>query len=167
MEIGFLAVEVIGNDSSLIRKILDLSTMGTKFYSTTSVVLFCLLTYMASLQLRSIHQRLLMGSQITNAAAQLKILKRQHALICRTVEEINQNFGFSLLLVVCYIVIGIINNYMFILVSMEYRDWQSGILTSFIVFNQAIHLFLIAYVADQILNEVRFQIKLIFIFFYF
>lgn len=147
---------MILNDSSLVRKILDLACLFSKIYPTTAVALVGLLAYMAFAQLQIVHQRLKsMGTSASLSVEQLKIFRRQYFLTCKIVERINQAFGWIILLEVCFIVVGVVNNYMFIMVSVLYTDWRSAVLTSTICFYQVFHLLLITSVSDLILNEVR------------
>ncbi len=91
--------------------------------------LFCLIALITSIQLRSISSRL--KTDLTIEEKTLTLLKWQHFLICRAVEKMNQNFGFTLLLEVIFCFVATTNNLMFTLASGSEKDWHLTVSSTF------------------------------------
>ena len=91
-----------------------LLTLLSKIYPTTGVTLFCLLLLLISTELKSIRCKLI-NHQTSMTSNELKSLKRQHAMICRSVEKINQLFGYTVLVEVVTVFIGTVSNMVYLL----------------------------------------------------
>lgn len=83
----------------------------SRIYPNTAFTFFCVLLLSISIELKDIRCRLLY-SQTSN---ELKSLKRQHAMICRSVEKINQLFGYTVLVEVVTVFIGTVSNMVYLL----------------------------------------------------
>ena len=114
--------------------------------------LFCLIALITSIQLRSISSRLKTDPTIEEKT--LTLLKWQHLLICRAVEKMNQNFGFTLLLEVIFCFVATTNNLMFTLASGSEKDWHMTVSSTFFCVDQIFQLFAMSIAADWIVIEV-------------
>ena len=130
-------------------------TIVTKVYPTTGVMLFCLFLLLISTELRDIRFKLL-NHPTSMTGKELKSLQRQHALICRSVEKINQLFGYIVLLEVVTIFIEtVLNMIWFVPGVKDYPSLPLMVAYSIIYYmDQILHFVCITSLADRIPQEV-------------
>ena len=154
---------MIWNDSSLVRRMMDLSCFLTKIYPITALGLFCNLAGLVSLQLgiiRKCIEGLLDQCHEENFSLrkeqrfQLKLLRRHHRLVCNTVRKLNCCFGFFLLVEVAFIFVTSVNCFMYLFSSASRSDAIMGLLYSAIGLDCFVHLFLITSFSDDIVSQV-------------
>jgi cytochrome c oxidase subunit IV len=164
------------NTTTVARKVLDLLSNMARLYPSSGLSLFCVLTYTALAQLKIIELKLeqfLPNNQQTNrpkadeiekrhSKVELKILMRQHSLVCQTVQLISDTFGFFLLLEIFFIFVVVIGHCMFMLVAFLIRDWEQFALTAAIVVDQISRLVTITFISDALPKQVGYTIFLIF-----
>lgn len=157
-----LVLAVVPNNSSAVRKLLDISSLVFKVVPATILILFCTLTHMVSLHLSSIRFRIIRQHSIScfprNMAeferCQLNALKWQHLLVCKGIQQLNQYFGIFLAIEVCYNFIGVINSSVFLLMNFLSNDWLLGIFSSFSMIDHSIRLYVLTSFCDCITKEV-------------
>lgn len=155
---------LIFTENSFKRIILEMSSLITKIFPTTVLVLFCTLAHFISLHLGIIHNRiednylnrkpssgvLLLQSQ----RFELKLLQGQHLLACHTIDQLNRFFGLFLAVEVCFIYVGVINSSMFLLVCVmeNYRTWS--LFSGIILLDHLVHFFLLTTFSSCVTNQV-------------
>nr|CAH0103138.1 unnamed protein product [Daphnia galeata] len=156
----FLGLDMFWNDSTLMRRILDLSSFFTKIYPITALGLFCVLTRVVSLHLGVIRKRI--EDQLSNEAnatlvnekrSQLKTLRRHHRLVCNSIRQINSCFGFFLLVEVSFIFVTSVNCSMYLFSSATVSDRIMGVLYGVVCLDCLVHLFLLTSFSDDIVSQ--------------
>lgn len=156
---------MIWNESTLMRRILDLSSFFSKIYPMTALGLFCILAGSISLQLGVIRKRIddqlhqckheeNINLVIKEQRSQLKLLRRHHRLVCNSVGKLNCCFGFFLLVEVAFIFVTSVNCFMYLFSSATRSDNIMGLLYSVICLDCLVHLFLISSFSDDIVSQV-------------
>lgn len=102
-----LGLDAMTNDSSVVRKLLDVTTSLSRVFPTGCLMLFCMLAYIIALHLQAIRsaiEKLMIYSQPTNELLldsqrwQLNFnLKRYYLRVSKTIDIVNHYFGVSLL----------------------------------------------------------------------
>lgn len=160
---GLLALDVIFNDSTWTRKILDVLGLFAKIYPVVQLALFCVLVKIISLQIKAIRKRIMdlfipsHPSSLTLAEtqrSQLTALRSHHRLICNTVCKLNRYFGVYLTLEVMFVFVSVINCSLFVLMSVISADGLLGALNGSICLESLTHLFLLSTFSDDIANQV-------------
>lgn len=153
------------NTSTVARKVLDLLSNMTRLYPSAALTLFYALAYCTSVQLQIIrfkleqflpnnHQQNKSDEIKRPSKAELKILMRQHSLVCQTVQLISDTFGFFILIEICFIFVVVIGHCMFMLVGFLIRDWEQFSLTAAIVLDQISRLIAITFISDALPKQV-------------
>ena len=157
----FLGLDMFWNDSTLMRRILDLSSFFTKIYPITALGLFCVLTRVVSLHLGVIRKRIedqlsyeANAPLVNEKRSQLKTLRRHHRLVCNSIRQINSCFGFFLLVEVSFIFVTSINCCMYLFSSATRSDRIMGVLYGAVCLDCLVHLFLITSFSDDIVSQV-------------
>ena len=164
--LGLVGIENILNDTTVVRKIIDMTVFSTKIYPATHLTLFCILTQVISLKLKAIHQLIedklnkrkvsSLTSVIESQRSQLIFLRRHHRLICKAVRKINRHFGVYLTLEIGYIFVVSINSSLYILMSGMNVDGLLGVLSLSIWLDGFVHLFLLTSFSEDIINQVHY-----------
>jgi gustatory receptor len=163
--LGLVGIENILNDTTVVRKIIDMTVFSTKIYPATHLTLFCILTQVISLQLKAIHQliedklnkrKVSSLTVIESQRSQLIFLRRHHRLICKAVRKINRYFGVYLTLEIGYIFVVSINSSLYILMSGMNVDGLLGVLNISIWLDGFVHLFLLTSFSEDIINQVHY-----------
>lgn len=159
-----LGFDVFLNDSSLTRKVLDMSGFLMKIYPAITLALFCVLARTVTLHLRSIRfcikRKLVQRTPSSIVKMEnfhgflLKVLRRQHCLVYSSIRKLNRYFGIFLALEVVYIFVGVTNCLMFVLMSAMNDDMLMGALNGAICLDQMVHLLFLASFSDGIVHEV-------------
>jgi hypothetical protein len=160
-----LGIDMMWNESTLMRRILDLSSFFSKIYPMTALGLFCILAGLISLQLGVIRKRIddqlhqckhgeNFNLVIKEQRSQLKLLRRHHRLVCNLVGKLNCCFGFFLLVEVTFIFVTSVNCFMYLFSSATRSDKIMGLLYSVICLDCLVHLFLISSFSDDIVSQV-------------
>jgi len=135
-------------------------TVFSRIYPNTAFIFFCVLLISVSIELKDIRCRLSNDAR-HSSCNELKSLKRQHAMICRTVEKINQLFGYVVLVEVVNVFIGTIVNMMYLLPGVI-KDFTPSIwmfyYDTFYYLDQILHFCLITILVDRIPQEVFFSL---------
>ncbi len=128
----------------------------SRIYPNTAFMFFCVLLLSISIELKDIRRRLLNDARHTTCN-ELRSLKRQHAMICRSVEKINQLFGYTVLVEVVTVFVGTVINMVYVLPGVV-NDFTllSWMLYYEIIYylDQLLHFCLITIVVDRIPQEV-------------
>ncbi len=159
-----LGFDVFLNDSSLTRKVLDMSGYLMKIYPAITLALFCILARTVTLHLRSIrfcirrkfvqHPPSSIVKMENFPSYLLKVLRRQHRLVCSSIQKLNRYFGIFLAIEVIYIFVGVTNCLMFVLMSALNDDMLMGALNAAICLDQMVHLLFLTSFSDDIVHEV-------------
>ncbi len=165
-----LTLDVVSNDSSWARKILDVLGLFNKIYPAVQLALFSTLMKMISLQLKSIRKRFLdmltqsHPSSLTLVESQrshLIALRGHHRLICNTIRKLNRHFGVFLTLEVIFTFVSVINCSLFVLMGATSGDGLLGVLNTAICLDSLVHLFILSSFSDDIPNQVFNYIALV------
>lgn len=164
---NLIPVLIEDSPECLVSTILYLLAFFSKIYPTTAVTLLFLLLFLISIELKDIRCKLLNDHHTSKINNELKSLKRQHAMICRSVEKINEIFGYIILVEVVSIFVGTVTNMMFLnLPGMRDDDSYSSYMVIFTktyyiptssttnFFDQLLRFFCITVLADRIPHEV-------------
>lgn len=152
---SLLLIANVSNNSSVTRKVLDLLCFITKIYPITALALFSLWSLVTAITpLQALHQRLAHHNTTGLVLHRLRLMKRQHILICRAVNKINRHFGLILFLEVCFGFVGATNSLMYVFISTKQADWQMAVLSGSILVDMIVRLVLIVVVCDRIPKEV-------------
>lgn len=156
---------MIFNESTPIRRILDMSAFTTKIYPITALGLFCILARIVSLHLGVIRKRIedqlnhgvnSTLSSVNAQLSQLKTLRRHHRLVCNSVRQLNCCFGFFLLVEVSFIFVTSINCSMYLFSSATTSDRLMVVLYCVVFVDCLVHLFLITSFSDDIVSQAIF-----------
>lgn len=148
---------MIRNDSSLVRKCLDVIGFAMQIIPASALVLFCTFTQLIFLNLRAIRnhvEKQLINYNPVNAKLQLKDLQRQHLSLCKIIHQLNRYFGIYLVIEVTFIFVGVINCSMFVLMGVLGDESLLGAVNGTAFIDQVVHLFLITSFSDKISKEV-------------
>ena len=153
------------NDSSMIRKCLDISCSLSRAIPASGLMLFCILVHLIALHLQAIrsgieHQMIYSRSpnewllQSQRWHLNFNKLKRYHLQVSKTIDDVNHYFGILLLAEVVYVFTGVTSCFMFILIAAMSGDGLLGLLNGTVACEQMMHLLLITSFSDRISNEV-------------
>lgn len=163
-----LTYDVFTNDSSLVRKCLDIINFLLTVVPKTGLLLFCFMANFASLQLTAIRSAIKLKrnpflTKITSSSAiilpeslifDLKLLKKQYLLVSYYMNGVNQKFSLYLMIETTFIFIGVINSSMFVVTSAMSSDSLLGIVNCFVLLDQLIRMYLITSYSETIRSEV-------------
>ena len=157
------------NDSSLVRKCLDIISFLLAIAPKTGLLLFCFMANFASLQLAAIRsamkfkQKLFSTQKTRNGQTilpeshyqfELKILKNQYLLVSYYLAGVNRNFSLYLMIETAFIFIGVINCFMFVVSSAVSGDNLLGIVNCFVVLDHLLRMYLLTSYPETIRSEV-------------
>lgn len=155
---------LILNNGSLVRKCLDLIGFILQIIPVTALALFCCLARLLSLHLGAIRIRVIEQQSISFYPSstellepqrlQLKVLQRQHLLICKTIGKINHYFGIFMVIEVLFIFVGVTNDAMFLLMGVIGAEGLLEAVNGAVFVSQVVHLFLLTTFSDEIAREV-------------
>lgn len=166
------AFDTSTNDSSLLRKCLDVFGLITTIVPTTILALFCTLTHLVALHLFAIRIRIIGETSscypasvllLESQRSQLKLWQRQHLLVSKTIDKLNQQFGFFLAVEVGFVFVGVINSSMFLLVSVMNEDGLLGSFSVVTILDHVVHLFLLTYSTDIVNQVIQFNYQIEFV----
>ena len=152
-----VGLEMITNNSSLVRKCLDFGNFLLTYTPRFCLILFCFLGRFVSLQLEAIQSSLKfeIDDQQQFLPCQLNILKNQYLLVFDQLSEINRHFGPYLMIETSFIFIGVINASLYLATSIMGGDNFLGIMCSFILIDHIIRMALITSCSENIQNQVK------------
>ena len=163
-----LVINVIRNPISVTRAILDLLSTMTRLYQSAPFALFCVLTLATSWQFELISFRLEKlitispNSSHNKIIRELKLLIQQHVRVCQSVKMINDVFGCILFVEVTFIFVGVINLFMFVLVSSLIGETENMLFNGAIALDFCVRLFVLSYVSESLGKKVKFSSVLFF-----
>jgi len=122
-------MEMINDDESLFRILLEMNCFLTFIFPMSILVLFCLLCSIISNQLRTIAK--FVRKLPIGGGKQLKELQIEHARISASINLINRIFGPILFLEISYIFIAVIVNFVY---CMTATLTSVGFASNFLIF---------------------------------
>lgn len=147
----------------MLRKFLAVFGLVTKIVPATTLALFCTFAHLVSLHLFAIRIRIIRETPscypasvllLESQRSQLNLWKRQHLLVCKTIDKLNRRFGFFMAVEVGFVFVGVINSSMFLLVSVIIEDIPLGSYSGVVILDHIIHLFLLTYFSTDITDQV-------------
>jgi len=131
-----------------------------KMYLGTILAFFFVLAVTVSKQMEAIRQDLIKINVESLTATDfyenmIKRLRRQHILVCRSLEKINQCFGIFILVEITFTFIYAINNAIYIFTGTILNgNWGSAALSGIATTDQLVHFISITLISDRIRKEV-------------